>query len=57
MRSNSEAIDSTGHRRGTFSRSTLTSLFTTALDLGTLTGLVELGGVDYVLATDRKSVV
>jgi putative flippase GtrA len=35
----------------TFSRSLLTSLFTTALDFGTLTGLVELVGVNYVLAT------
>jgi putative flippase GtrA len=43
--------DSTGHPRGTFSRSLLTSLFTTALDFGTLTGLVELAGVNYVLAT------
>jgi len=37
--------------RGTFSRNTLTSIFTTALDFLTLTGLVELAGVDYVLAT------
>jgi putative flippase GtrA len=37
--------------RGTFSRNTLTSIFTTALDFITLTGLVELAGVDYVLAT------
>ena len=37
--------------RGTFSRNTLTSIFTTALDFVTLTGLVELAGVDYVLAT------
>jgi putative flippase GtrA len=43
--------DSAMHRSGTFSRSLLTSLFTTALDFGTLTGLVELGGVNYVLAT------
>jgi putative flippase GtrA len=35
----------------TFSRSALTSLFTTALDFGVLTGLVELAHVDYVLAT------
>jgi putative flippase GtrA len=41
----------TGHRKGTFSRSALTSVFTTAIDFGTLTGLVELVGVDYVLAT------
>lgn len=37
--------------RGTFSRNTLTSLFTTALDFFTLTGLVELVHIDYVLAT------
>jgi putative flippase GtrA len=35
----------------TFSRSVLTSLLTTALDFGTLVGLTELGGVNYVLAT------
>jgi putative flippase GtrA len=45
------------HRKGTFSRSTITSLFTTGIDFGTLTGLVELGGVDYVLATWIGSVV
>jgi putative flippase GtrA len=53
----SEAVDAAGHRRGTFSRSALTSLFTTALDFGTLTGLVELLGVDYVLATWIGTVV
>ena len=37
--------------RGTFSRNTLTSICTTALDFITLAGLVELAGVDYVLAT------
>ena len=37
--------------RGTFSRNTLTSILTTALDFFTLTGLVELAGVNYVLAT------
>jgi putative flippase GtrA len=57
MRLNSKGLDSTGQRRGTFSRSTLTSLFTTALDFGTLTGLVELAGVDYVLATWLGTVV
>ena len=36
---------------GTFSRNTLTSIFTTALDFFTLTGLVEFAGVNYVLAT------
>ncbi len=51
------AVDSAGHRRGTFSRSALTSLFTTALDFGTLTGLVELAGVNYVLATWLGTVV
>src|SRR3954451_5596520 len=35
----------------TFSRSLLTSLLTTALDFGTLIGLTELAGVNYVLAT------
>jgi len=35
----------------TFSRSLLTSLFTTALDFGTLVGLTELAGVNYVVAT------
>jgi putative flippase GtrA len=41
----------------TFSRSTLTSLLTTALDFGVLTGAVELCGVDYVLATWLGTVV
>jgi putative flippase GtrA len=54
---NPEAKDAAGHQPGTFARSTLTSLFTTALDLGTLTGLVELVGVDYVLATWLGTVV
>ncbi len=44
-------------RRGTFSRSTLTSLFTTALDFATLTSLVEALGVNYVLATWLGTVV
>jgi putative flippase GtrA len=57
MQLRSKANDSHGHRRGTFSRSTLTSIFTTALDFGTLTGLVELAGVDYVLATWLGTVV
>jgi putative flippase GtrA len=35
----------------TFSRSLLTSLLTTALDFGTLIGLTEVAGVNYVLAT------
>jgi putative flippase GtrA len=43
--------------RGTFSRNTLTSIFTTALDFFTLTGLVELFHVDYVLATWLGTVV
>lgn len=34
-----------------FSRSVLTSISTTALDFATLTGLVEVFHVDYVLAT------
>ena len=41
----------------TFSRSALTSIFTTALDFGTLTALVELAGVNYVLATWIGTVV
>ncbi len=53
----SAATDKAGYRRGTFSRSALTSLLTTALDLGTLTGLVEILGVDYVLATWIGTVV
>ena len=52
-----EATDAAGHQPGTFARSALTSLFTTALDFGTLTGLVELVGVDYVLATWMGTVV
>jgi putative flippase GtrA len=43
--------------RTTFFRSTLTSIFTTALDFATLTGLVEGFGVDYVLATWVGTVV
>jgi putative flippase GtrA len=50
-------FDSTGHQRGTFSRSVLTSLLTTAMDLMTLTGLVELAGMNYVLATWLGTVV
>ncbi|HEY7371657.1 MAG TPA: GtrA family protein [Polyangia bacterium] len=41
----------------TFSRSLLTSLFTTALDFGTLIGLTEEVGVNYVLATWIGTVV
>jgi putative flippase GtrA len=41
----------------TFSRSTVTSLITTALDFGTLVGLTELAGVNYVLATWIGTVV
>lgn len=40
-----------------FSRSLLTSLFTTALDFATLVGLTELAGVNYVLATWIGTVV
>ena len=40
-----------------FVRNTLTSIFTTALDFGTLTGLVELAHVDYVVATFVGTVV
>ena len=41
----------------TFGRSLLTSLLTTALDFGTLVGLTQLAGVDYVLATWIGTVV
>ncbi len=41
----------------TFRRSLLTSLLTTALDFGTLVGLTELLGVNYVLATWIGTVV
>ena len=41
----------------TFTRSLLTSLLTTALDFGTLVGLTELAGVNYVLATWLGTVV
>lgn len=41
----------------TFGRSLLTSLLTTALDFGTLLGLTELAGVNYVLATWIGTVV
>ena len=40
-----------------FSRSLLTSLFTTFLDFATLVGLTELAGVNYVLATWIGTVV
>ena len=40
-----------------FWRSLLTSLLTTALDFGTLVGLTELAGVNYVLATWLGTVV
>ncbi|MGA7741399.1 MAG: GtrA family protein [Polyangia bacterium] len=43
--------------RGTFVRNSLTSTFTIALDFFTLTGLVELVGVDYVLATWIATIV
>jgi len=41
----------------TFSRSLVTSLITTVLDFGTLVGLTELAGVNYVLATWIGTVV
>lgn len=41
----------------TFSRSLLTSLFTTALDFATLIGLTEGAGVNYVAATWIGTVV
>ena len=37
--------------KGSFARSALTSIFTTALDLSVLTALVEAFHVNYVLAT------
>ncbi len=43
--------------RHVFLRSLLTSLFTTALDFGTLIGLTELAHVNYVLATWLGTVV
>ena len=43
--------------RAIFQRSVLTSLFTTALDFGTLVGLTELVGVSYVLSTWLGTVV
>jgi putative flippase GtrA len=42
---------------GTFRRSVLTSLLTTALDFGTLVGLTELVGLSYVLSTWIGTVV
>jgi putative flippase GtrA len=41
----------------TFRRSVATSLLTTALDFGTLIGLTELAGINYVLATWVGTVV
>jgi putative flippase GtrA len=41
----------------TFGRSVATSLLTTALDFGTLVGLTELGGINYVVATWVGTVV
>lgn len=41
----------TRHHRHSFPRSAATSIFTTSLDFGLLTALVELGHVNYVLAT------
>ncbi len=43
--------------RAIFQRSVLTSLFTTALDFGTLVGLTELAGVSYVVSTWIGTVV
>ncbi|HUJ59791.1 MAG TPA: GtrA family protein [Kofleriaceae bacterium] len=40
-----------------FIRNSITSVFTTALDFGVLTGLVELFHVNYVLATFLGTVV
>ena len=46
-----------GSPRHVFLRSVVTSLFTTALDFGTLIGLTELAHVNYVLSTWIGSVV
>src|SRR5262249_26806732 len=43
--------------RTSLGRSILTSIFTTALDFGTLMGLVELVHVDYVIATFIGTIV
>jgi putative flippase GtrA len=48
---------STSATPATFWRSVVTSLFTTALDFGTLVGLTELAGVNYVVATWIGTVV
>ena len=40
-----------------FARNTVTSIFTTGLDFGTLTGLVELVHIDYVIATFIGTVI
>ena len=46
-----------GWLQNVFLRSLLTSLFTTALDFGSLVGLTELAHVNYVLATWIGTVV
>jgi putative flippase GtrA len=43
--------------RTSLGRSVMTSIFTTALDFGTMMGLVELFHVDYVLATFFGTIV
>jgi putative flippase GtrA len=43
--------------RTSLGRSIVTSIFTTALDFGTLMGLVELVHVDYVIATFVGTIV
>jgi putative flippase GtrA len=50
-------VERDGPGRGTFRRSVLTSLLTTAFDFGTLIGLTELVGLSYVLATWLGTVV
>jgi len=45
------AVERPRRELATFSRSAATSLLTTALDFGTLVGLTELAGVNYVVAT------
>jgi putative flippase GtrA len=43
--------------RTPFRRSLLTSIFTTVLDFGTLVGLTQLAGIDYVVSTWIGTVV
>jgi putative flippase GtrA len=52
-----EPLASNIRRPGLFWRSLLTSLFTTVLDFGTLVGLTELAGINYVVSTWIGTVV